>query len=78
MVAARQRWRAQSRVAHAAAVGFGMRQAVNAHSRLLHDGRSRSLEEAILWQGDGAQAGRDRLRIAAQTPRQDLIAFLSR
>jgi CxxC motif-containing protein (DUF1111 family) len=56
--------------------GMGMRQAVNGHSRLLHDGRARSLEEAILWHGGEAQASRNRFRTAAATVRQDLIAFL--
>ena len=53
-----------------------MRQAVNGHGRLLHDGRARSLEEAILWHGGEAQASRNRFRTAAATVRQDLIAFL--
>lgn len=56
--------------------GLGMRQAVNGHSRLLHDGRARSLEEAILWHGGEAQASRNRFRTSAATVRQDLIAFL--
>ena len=31
--------------------GIGLVQAVNNHSRFLHDGRARSLMEAVLWHG---------------------------
>ena len=40
--------------------GIGLLQTVNGHTRLLHDGRARSIEEAILWHGGEASGARDR------------------
>jgi CxxC motif-containing protein (DUF1111 family) len=42
----------------------------------LHDGRARSLEEAILWHGGEAEAARERFRLASADDRAALIAFL--
>lgn len=56
--------------------GIGLTQIVSGHTFFLHDGRARSLLEAILWHGGEAQSARD--RVAAMTPEQraDIIAFL--
>src|SRR5690606_9863804 len=35
--------------------GLGLQEAVNGHTRLLHDGRARNASEAILWHGGEAQ-----------------------
>lgn len=43
---------------------------------LLHDGRARTLAEAILWHGGEAQAARDRFAAAPRDERAALIAFL--
>lgn len=42
----------------------------------LHDGRARTLEEAILWHGGEAEVSRERFRRASSDEREALIAFL--
>lgn len=56
--------------------GIGLTKTVNPDATWLHDGRARSLLEAILWHGGEAQAARD--RVAAMTPeeRKNLLRFL--
>ncbi|MGB3289126.1 MAG: di-heme oxidoredictase family protein [Burkholderiaceae bacterium] len=56
--------------------GIGLTKTVNPNATWLHDGRARTLLEAILWHGGEAQAARD--RVTAMTPEQraDLIRFL--
>lgn len=56
--------------------GLGLTHTVNERATWLHDGRARSLLEAVLWHGGEAQAARD--RVVAMTPdeRADLIRFL--
>jgi len=57
--------------------GVGLIQAVNGHNNLLHDGRARSLLEAVLWHGGEATAARDRVRRLSATDRAALVVFLS-
>ena len=55
---------------------LGLIPEVNGHSRYLHDGRARSLEEAILWHGGEAElAQHDYLGLDA-LDRSDLLRFL--
>lgn len=56
--------------------GIGLTKTVSGATFFLHDGRARSLMEAILWHGGEAQAARD--QVVAMTPAQraDLLAFL--
>ena len=56
--------------------GIGLTRTVNPNATWLHDGRARTLLEAVLWHGGEAQAARD--RVVAMTPqeRADLIRFL--
>jgi len=56
--------------------GIGLTPIVNPNATWLHDGRARTLLEAVLWHGGQAQAARD--RVVAMTPaeRADLIRFL--
>ena len=42
----------------------------------LHDGRARSLEEAILWHGGEAEASKEAFRQMSAADRAALIAFL--
>jgi CxxC motif-containing protein (DUF1111 family) len=56
--------------------GLGRTQAVSGHTQLLHDGRARSLIEAILWHGGEAQAARDAVAAMAPADRAALLAFL--
>jgi CxxC motif-containing protein (DUF1111 family) len=57
--------------------GLGLTQTVSGHTFFLHDGRARSVLEAILWHDGEARPARD--RVVAMTPddRAKLIAFLS-
>jgi CxxC motif-containing protein (DUF1111 family) len=56
--------------------GIGLIPVVNGHSRYLHDGRARSLTEAVLWHGGEAASSRERFRTAPRDDREALIAFL--
>ncbi|UOM32933.1 di-heme oxidoredictase family protein [Acuticoccus sp. I52.16.1] len=57
--------------------GIGLTEVVNGNTFYLHDGRARTLLEAILWHGGEARAARD--AVAAMTPdeRAALLAFLN-
>ncbi len=56
--------------------GIGLTQTVSGHSFFLHDGRARSLTEAILWHGGEAQKARDAFASRPKDDRQALITFL--
>ncbi len=56
--------------------GIGLTETVSDHTFLLHDGRARSLAEAILWHGGEAQAARDAFAALSADQRGNLIAFL--
>ena len=56
--------------------GLGYTEAVSGHSFLLHDGRARSIEEAILWHGGEASAARAAFMALSARERAQLIAFL--
>ncbi|QHQ38640.1 GTP-binding protein TypA [Microbulbifer hydrolyticus] len=56
--------------------GLGMLEAVSGHTSLLHDGRARSIEEAILWHGGEAENSQAGYRALGAGQRGELIAFL--
>jgi CxxC motif-containing protein (DUF1111 family) len=56
--------------------GLGLSQAVNGNAWLLHDGRARSIEEAILWHGGQAHAAREAYRAMTAAQRASLAAFV--
>ncbi len=56
--------------------GIGLVESVNGHTRFLHDGRARNLEEAILWHGGEAEASRDAFQALSQEERAALLQFL--
>lgn len=56
--------------------GIGLTQTVNGHSYYLHDGRARSLEEAVLWHGGEAQGAKNTFVNMNAADRAALIAFL--
>ena len=56
--------------------GIGLTAQVSGHRRFLHDGRARSLLEAILWHGGEAQAARDGVAALPAKDRDALIAYL--
>ncbi len=56
--------------------GIGLTKLVSGHTYFLHDGRARSLLEAVLWHGGEAQAARDGVVGLPTEDRDALIAFL--
>lgn len=57
--------------------GIGLVEAVNKHTRFLHDGRARSIEEAILWHGGEAENAKEAYRNLTATERRQILAFLN-
>ncbi|WP_040399530.1 di-heme oxidoreductase family protein [Aquaspirillum serpens] len=57
--------------------GIGLFSDVNGHTFYLHDGRARSLSEAILWHGGEAEAAKQRFVQAKKAERDALLAFLN-
>lgn len=56
--------------------GVGLVPTVNGHSRYLHDGRARSLEEAILWHGGEATGAQAKFVAMDKADREALLFFL--
>lgn len=56
--------------------GIGLTAQAVGYSQFLHDGRARSLTEAILWHGGEGQAARDGFAALPAPERADLIRFL--
>jgi CxxC motif-containing protein (DUF1111 family) len=57
--------------------GIGLTQTVSGHTFFLHDGRARTLEEAILWHGGEAEDARDAYAALDRKDRDALIRFLN-
>ena len=57
--------------------GIGLTETVNGHTDFLHDGRARSLLEAILWHGGEAQAARDHVVGLDAEDREALLAYIN-
>ena len=56
--------------------GIGLFVRTNGVGYYLHDGRARSLEEAILWHSGEAAKARENFRTATKAQRDALVAFL--
>ncbi|RVC62060.1 di-heme oxidoredictase family protein [Mesorhizobium sp.] len=56
--------------------GIGLTGTVNGNMFFLHDGRARTLAEAILWHGGEGQKARDRFAAADAANRDALVKFL--
>jgi len=56
--------------------GIGLTGTVSGHAFFLHDGRARTLEEAILWHGGEAAQARDNYVALEKADRNTLISFL--
>ena len=56
--------------------GIGLMKTVNGHTNLLHDGRARNIEEAILWHQGEAKVARDNYASMPSEKRQLLIKFI--
>jgi len=56
--------------------GIGVTQVVNPGAGFLHDGRARTLEEAILWHGGEAQKSKESFMKLSKAQREQVIKFL--
>ncbi|MCB1875966.1 MAG: c-type cytochrome [Chromatiales bacterium] len=56
--------------------GIGLTEEVSGYRFFLHDGRARSILEAILWHGGEARVARDRVIAMGAGQRADLLHFL--
>lgn len=56
--------------------GIGLIETVNGHTNLLHDGRARTIEEAILWHGGEAQRSKEAFTALTAGERALLITFI--
>jgi len=56
--------------------GLGLRKAVNGNDNLLHDGRARSVSEAILWHGGEAEVSRKAFVAMKREERRALLKFI--
>lgn len=56
--------------------GIGLTKTVSGHTFFLHDGRARSLTEAVLWHGGEGQKARDRFAALGVDERAALVKFL--
>ena len=57
--------------------GIGLTEAVVGHTQFLHDGRARTLLEAVLWHGGEAEAAKQRVLSFNGEQREALLAFLN-
>ena len=57
--------------------GLGLTQTVLPYSGYLHDGRARSVEEAILWHGGEAEGAKQAFVKMARSDRQAMLNFLN-
>jgi CxxC motif-containing protein (DUF1111 family) len=56
--------------------GIGLTGQVSGHTYFLHDGRARSILEAVLWHGGEAAAQRDTVVEMSKTDRDAMITYL--
>lgn len=57
--------------------GIGLIEAVNDHTFLLHDGRARNVEEAILWHGGEAENSKQAFINLNKEERQQVLDFIN-
>lgn len=56
--------------------GIGLSQTVSGSNHFLHDGRARSITEAILWHGGEAEGAKEKFRRMGKAEREALVRFL--
>lgn len=56
--------------------GIGLSRLVNGSTDLLHDGRARSVLEAILWHGGEAESSMKKFAELGQSSREDVVVFI--
>lgn len=57
--------------------GLGLVKIVNGHTRLMHDGRARDVEEAILWHGGEATKSKEAFKKLTKQDREDVVKFVN-
>lgn len=57
--------------------GVGLTQVINEKATFLHDGRAKTIEEAILWHGGEAEPSKNFYAQLSQEDREKLVAFVS-
>jgi CxxC motif-containing protein (DUF1111 family) len=57
--------------------GIGLTDIVNGHNFYLHDGRARSITEAILWHDGEAKRARDAFSTLTPKERSDVVTFVN-
>ena len=57
--------------------GIGLLSAISGHLGLLHDGRAKSVEEAILWHGGEAEKTLKRFANLSKSERESVIEFIN-
>jgi CxxC motif-containing protein (DUF1111 family) len=55
---------------------IGLTEGVSGGESYLHDGRARTLEEAILWHGGEAESSKESFRNLSASERDNLVKFL--
>ncbi|HCM47201.1 MAG TPA: thiol oxidoreductase, partial [Colwellia sp.] len=56
--------------------GVGLVQTVNKDSTFLHDGRARTIEEAVLWHDGEAKASKEIFMNYSKAEREQLLTFI--
>lgn len=56
--------------------GLGLQKVVSKHTYMLHDGRARTVEEAILWHGGEAVNSKNAFMKLSKTERSKLLKFI--
>ena len=56
--------------------GIGLQKINTGQQRFLHDGRARTINEAILWHGGEAESSRQTYLKLTKKQRDDLIKFI--
>ncbi|OXA99137.1 thiol oxidoreductase [Flavobacterium oncorhynchi] len=57
--------------------GIGLIKTVNNHTNLMHDGRAKSVTEAILWHGGEAKSAKDKFKKLTALERSELLEFIN-
>ncbi|WP_432670755.1 di-heme oxidoredictase family protein [Flavobacterium sp. SM2513] len=57
--------------------GLGLLNTVNGFTFLMHDGRARNIEEAILWHGGEAQNAKNKYKSLSLQERKNLLQFMN-
>ncbi len=56
--------------------GIGLTELVNGHTNFLHDGRARSILEAIMWHSGEAESQKLQVKKLTKSERNDLVKFV--